>query len=224
MKILIIVFIPLLFSCSYSQSNSDAEFNAIKSADARIELGFAYLENEEIQKAHQNFDIAAQYAPDYYRPLASIAYYYEIVGNTPQAESHYLKAIQKAPKNGELLHNYATYLCKQKKYVSADDYFIQAIKQPNYYLIANSYENAAYCALENQQKEKAIGYFQQALAYEPKKIQARLQLSELLINNKDYLNARKHLTILDENYGEGAHILKRLNELEELEELNKENV
>lgn len=95
--------VVLLSACV---SSTDLENNNIQAADARISLGLNYLFRENWLKAKENLEIAIKYAPNYYRSLNSIAYYYQLVGEKELAEKQYKKALQLAPTNGDVLNNY----------------------------------------------------------------------------------------------------------------------
>lgn len=82
------------------------------------------------------------------------------------AESRYRAALKVAPNNGHVYHNYGTYLCKQGEYEKANQYFLDAVTRPNYYQIAESYENAGLCALKNKQFKNAQRYFEKSLEHE----------------------------------------------------------
>ncbi|NOF42609.1 type IV pilus biogenesis/stability protein PilW [Vibrio cholerae] len=183
-------------------------------AEARIALGLGYLENGSMIKARENLEKALQHAPDYYRSQLSMAHYYEAVGENDSARKMYRTALSEHPKNGNVLNNFATFLCKQGEYDTADQYFRRAVEQPYYYLISASYENAGLCALKAGKTDNAREYFKRAIDHDPNRLLSILQLTKMEIEAGDYTPARLRLMDLNQRYGYQKASLKLLIELE----------
>lgn len=162
-------------------------------AEARIELGIGYLQQGNLAKARENFEKALQHTPDYYRAQLSLAHYHQQVGEYQYAENLYRKTLALHPNNGNVLNNYGTFLCKQGNFTAAEGYFKQAIKQPRYYSISASYENAAFCAIKSGDINKAMLYFSRAIDYEPTRHRAVLNLAKLEISQSQLNEARLRL-------------------------------
>ncbi|EJL6267738.1 type IV pilus biogenesis/stability protein PilW [Vibrio cholerae] len=183
-------------------------------AEARIALGLGYLENGSMIKARENLEKALQHAPDYYRSQLSMAHYYEAVGENDSARKMYRTALSEHPKNGNVLNNFGTFLCKQGEYDTADQYFRRAVEQPYYYLISASYENAGLCALKAGKTDNAREYFKRAIDHDPNRLLSILQLTKMEIEAGDYTPARLRLMDLNQRYGYQKTSLKLLIELE----------
>ncbi|GHW82686.1 fimbrial biogenesis and twitching motility protein, putative [Vibrio cholerae] len=183
-------------------------------AEARIALGLGYLENGSMIKARENLEKALQHAPDYYRSQLSMAHYYEAVGENDSARKMYRAALSEHPKNGNVLNNFGTFLCKQGEYDTADQYFRRAVEQPYYYLISASYENAGLCALKAGKTDNAREYFKRAIDHDPNRLLSILQLTKMEIEAGDYTPARLRLMDLNQRYGYQKASLKLLIELE----------
>ncbi|EQB9043223.1 type IV pilus biogenesis/stability protein PilW [Vibrio cholerae] len=183
-------------------------------AEARIALGLGYLENGSMIKARENLEKALQHAPDYYRSQLSMAHYYEAVGENDSARKMYRTALSEHPKNGNVLNNVGTFLCKQGEYDTADQYFRRAVEQPYYYLISASYENAGLCALKAGKTDNAREYFKRAIDHDPNRLLSILQLTKMEIEAGDYTPARLRLMDLNQRYGYQKASLKLLIELE----------
>ncbi len=183
-------------------------------AESRIALGLGYLENGSMIKARENLEKALQHAPDYYRSQLSMAHYYEAVGENDSARKMYRTALSEHPKNGNVLNNFGTFLCKQGEYDTADQYFRRAVEQPYYYLISASYENAGLCALKAGKTDNAREYFKRAIDHDPNRLLSILQLTKMEIEAGDYTPARLRLMDLNQRYGYQKSSLKLLIELE----------
>ncbi len=208
-------WIALLPACtSVYQPETKITKDPVTMAEARIKLGVGYLQQQQFIKARQNFEKALLHAPHYYRSQLSMAYYYEKVGDNSKAASHYHKALRDNPRNGNVMNNYGTFLCKQGDYDKADQLFARAINQPYYYLVSASYENAGFCALKNKQLEKAHQYFEKAVAHQPLRPKSTLQLAAIEVQQEHFTQARVRLLKFHQRYGYTYSSLKIAAELE----------
>ncbi|PAR36485.1 type IV pilus biogenesis/stability protein PilW [Vibrio metoecus] len=215
-RMLAVGVILALSGCVTVTETSDiaAQSDPTEMAEARIALGLGYLENGSMIKARENLEKALQHAPDYYRSQLSMAHYFEMVGENDSARKMYQSALNHHPKNGNVLNNFGTFLCKQGEYDTADQYFRRAVEQPYYYLISASYENAALCALKAGKNDNAREYFKRAVDHDPNRLMSILQLTKMEIDAGDYTQARLRLMALNQRYGYQKASLKLLVELE----------
>lgn len=215
---LLLFAIPLLASgCMTVEAPSShaPTANSRERSEARIELGIGYLEQGNMLKARENFEKALEHDSKYYRAQLSLAHYFEKVGEDKSAEKLYKTALSQHPKNGNVLNNYGTFLCKHERYEQADTFFNKAINQPYYYLISASYENAALCSLKAGEQEKAKQYFDRALDHDPYRPRSLLNLAKLEIENGQYTDARIRLMQFHQRYGTQKPSLQLLVELEQ---------
>jgi len=183
--ILIIVFILLnLQACVDTAVNNNADNNAQLAADDNVQLGLAYLEQDDVARAKGKLLMALQQAPSWYVTQDAMGYFLETTGDNQAAEKYYLQALQAAPKNGAALNNYGVFLCRTKRPLQAEQLFLKAINDPNYLNTAEVYENAGLCALTmpTPDKTKAKYYFTKALQEDPKRSVAQMELSILAGN------------------------------------------
>ncbi|WP_418135151.1 type IV pilus biogenesis/stability protein PilW [Psychromonas sp. GE-S-Ul-11] len=164
-------------------------FDPEGAADTRIKLALVYIENEQMQQAKENLDKALSYQPDSAKVHRIFAYYYEKVQENKKAEEFYKEAISLDASNGDTYHNYGTFLCGQARYDEADAAFLKAISAPKYTRVARTYANAAICSEKAGFNEKAIFYYQYALAHSPKSNEINLSLAKLNITEKNYKEA-----------------------------------
>lgn len=183
-------------------------------AESRIALGLGYLESGSTIRAHDNLQQALTHAPQYYRAQLSMAHYYETVGEDSKAEDMYKRSLRQHTKNGNVLNNYGTFLCKRGEFQQADKMFNHAIEQPYYYLIPASYENAAFCSLKSKDKDKAKYYFTRAIDHDPHRPKSILQLAKLEIDAGEYTDARIRLMRFNQMYGVKKPSLQLMLELE----------
>lgn len=217
MRPILLTISLLLSGCMTTEATStkSTESRPRDRSDARVELGIGYLKQSNMIKARENFEIALQHDPNYYRAQLSLAHYFEQVGEYQSAQSLYSTALKQHPNNGDVLNNYGTFLCRLEHYEQADTLFNKAIKQPNYYLISTSYENAALCALKAGYKSKAKQYFHRSLAHQPDRPASLLNLAKLEIEDAEYTKARLQIMRFHQRYGVKRSSLNLLIELEQ---------
>ena len=161
----------LLSSCvtqvTYSGKNAQpvTEVDAVDAARTRIALGLSYLEKGETVQAKFNLDRALDLAPDFADSHASLAYYYQTVGDDRLAEEGYRKALSLDPDNSDALNNYGVFLCRQQRVDEAEAQWIRAIAVKDNFRVGDSLENAGLCLMTASPK-KAIDYFERALRHQ----------------------------------------------------------
>jgi type IV pilus assembly protein PilF len=165
-----------------SQSRKDKQQEA---ATYNVQLGMAYLQQEDRKRAKRKLLTALEQAPDSPDTHAAMAYYLEKTGDLKQARSYYKKALLFAPNSGSQLNNYGTFLCRIGNNKEAEGYFLKAVQDMHYINSAAAYENAGLCAAAVPEYEKAKVYFTKALKQDPQRVQSlyQLVLIELKQNN-----------------------------------------
>ncbi|MEH8045917.1 type IV pilus biogenesis/stability protein PilW [Gallibacterium anatis] len=166
-----------LFACSHSAINKSPTSNNAAAAKTRVELGLAYLSHGNPTLAKANLDKALQHTPNDYLPYLGLAYFYQHTQQLELAGEYYQKALTLSPKNGDVLNNYATYLCSQRQFNVAFNFFEQALKSKSYYHFADTYENIAICAvLANDQNkiEQALTQLEKYSVDKAKNLRQRL--------------------------------------------------
>jgi type IV pilus assembly protein PilF len=172
----------VLLSCfifSGCGSPESSRFNP-EAAKYNTQLGLAYLQQGDINRAKSKFLLAVQQAPNDPLVLDSMGYFLDSTNQSVEAEVYYLKAIAAAPKNdGAVQNNYGDYLCRHQRHQEAIQHFLAAAKNINYLNTAAAYENAGICALKIPNQELAKKYLQQARAIDPSRISVTQTLNKL---------------------------------------------
>ena len=163
-----------LFGCQVSSPPTTSNAN-LAAAKTRVELGLAYLSQGNLALAKANLDKAQQHAPKDYLPYLGLAYFYQHTSQNQLAEDNYQKALHLAPNNGDILNNYATFLCKQRQFTSAFQFFDQALSSKAYYHFADTYENIAICAHFAQDQTRLSNALTQLTKYAPEKAEVLRQ-------------------------------------------------
>ena len=136
-----------------------------EAARTRMSLGLNYLQRGDNTQAKYNLEKAKQLAPDLADIDNALAYYYQQVGELEQAEDAYRDALRKDSNNADTYNNFGAFLCQHQKYQQAEELLLAAIKRPGYIRVADSYENLAFCSLEQKDYVKYHQYLKQSLQH-----------------------------------------------------------
>lgn len=147
--------------------NEFIDFERNEAMKARVNLALAYLEQNDFAKARENIDKALVHDNQDYLPYAVEAYYYQQLSDVENAEKSYKSALRLGKNQPDLLNNYGTFLCKQSKFSQAYIQFEQALQGENYYHQADTLENLALCAKQENNLEKFTIAVQQLSALDP---------------------------------------------------------
>lgn len=176
------IFLPLLFlfSChSVTVQDNLRQEKKRQAALSNIQLGIQYLQQNDKPRAKRKLLKAMRLAPNSAKVHAAWAFYWETTGNRQLAQSYYQKALALSPKSGAELSNYAAFLCREKKYKEAEQYFLQAFKDVHYVNLASAYENAGICAERYKDYKKATAYLTKALLEDASRTQALYVLLQI---------------------------------------------
>jgi type IV pilus assembly protein PilF len=160
--------------------------------NTNVQLGLAYLQSGDVQRAKQKLLLAEQQAPQSTESQGAMGYFLESTGNVSEAEVYYRKAIALNLKSGAAQNNYGTFLCRRGRYAEADQHFLLALQDPSYLNTAQVYENAGLCAMRIPDTGKAMGYFTQAITQDPRRATAWLELGRIDYQQKNYLQAQQY--------------------------------
>ncbi len=154
-KLCLILTACMLSACT-SSIQPVQESNRLETVKARLNLALAYLEQQDYPKAKLNIDRAIKHDPNDYLPYSVLAYYYQSIQDSPNAEAAYQQAIKLSHSRPDVLNNYGTFLCEKGNFKSAYTQFERAIQsKQSYYHQADSLENIVKCAQKEGNAEKA---------------------------------------------------------------------
>lgn len=191
---LLLSVLGFITSCSTLNSNrqkaEEEQIRNISTAKINVQLGIAYLERQNLQRAKRKLALAIQQAPTIPEPWYSMAYYYENIGEKETAKKYYLKAIALAPLRGDTNNNYGTFLCRQGQYRESIQQFMVAVKDEDYLDPASAYENAGLCASKIPDKKLAAEYLERAIKQDPNRPLSLYKLASLYYEQGNFSAAR----------------------------------
>lgn len=151
-------------------------------AKSRLELGLGYLRKGSMSQAKYNLDRAQALDPSNTDVYLAQAYYFQQVGDPVAAEESYRQLLALDGRNADGHNNYGVFLCERGNYGGAEQHFQAALAEPGYTKMADTYENAAVCALKAGNKLKAVEYYRRAFGYNPGSTRILLSLAALQLD------------------------------------------
>lgn len=173
-------------------------------AGTRLQLGLAWLAQDQLAPAERNLRQALQLAPDDYRCRLAMARYFQRVGDNASAQEHYQKAVALAGQNRDVINNYGAFLCLLGQYDAAQQQFSKAIRIPGR---ADALENAGYCYLRAGEAQKAKAALLEATQNDAEKGAALLAEAERRFGKNERDSSRLLLDVYQRNFAASAQSL-----------------
>lgn len=182
----------------YVQLNGNLPSGASKadpreSVKANIDLATAYLQARQFKTANEIIQIAIDAEPDNVIALMIKALIASELNDFLGAEQAFKSALQADSRNGDVNHNYGTFLCKTGKYAEGRKFISLALKAPTYERSANSYAAIGSCFEKEGNNESARMNYEKALASDYNNPLALLNIAKLDYQSGRYENARGYM-------------------------------
>ncbi len=236
--LLVTLFTLLLLGCSAQPEQPLQSEPAIeKSVNSYTQLGFAYLERGNTDRAKRAFVKALSLDDESPDALHGMALIYQQEGEKKLAEAHFEKALDEGGQFSVARNNYAAFLYSQKRYPEACQQLEITVSDTLYVNRRLAFENLGLCQLELNQTLQAESSFKRALQLDRNSGRALLELASLKYLQNRPLDAwgylQQHLKVakaserglmlgirLAEQLGKNAERSRYLSELSRLKQAN----
>lgn len=189
----ILILLILFFTVACTTTDDKSEESSRKAAETNTALGRSYMDRGQYEIALEKLKRAVAHDKTYAPAHTLLGILYETIGETDEAGREYKKAVEYAPKNGEVNNNFGAFLCATGKGKDADRYFLAAVDDPFYPTPAIALSNAGACALRRGDVDKAEIFLRQSLEYDNKLAASLLPMAEVSYRQGQYLKARAFL-------------------------------
>lgn len=189
-----VCLIALLAGCvsssgtSRSRASEGRETNSTARLNTQLALG--YLEQGKLEVALEKVNRALEADPKLSDAHTVAAVINEQIGEIETAGDHYRSAVRYAPRDGDVLNNYGTFLCKSGELEKAEAHFLQAVDSTFYDTPEVALTNAGNCVSKVPNPDAAQRYYRQALEYNPGYSDALFQLAKVQLDARQCLQAR----------------------------------
>ena len=161
-----------------------SEANDRAAADANLQLGLAYLRQNNLPVAKDKLERALQQNPRSSQVHSSMALLHERLGDDIKADASYRTALGIAPNDPDVQNNYAVFLCNKGRVGEGVKRFEQAAVNPLYRTPWAAYTNAGVCLRGAGSDGDAAQMFNKALQVRPNYGEAVVQLADLDLAQK----------------------------------------
>jgi type IV pilus assembly protein PilF len=183
MKRLIVVAILSLAAAAGSAVEKRAPDPDPKVTAARLnaQLAVAYLKQNDVAEARNKIEKALKENDKDPAVQSAAGLVYERLLEPDQADKHYSAALRLAPKDADMVNNYAVFQCRRGNWEQGQKLFEQAAHSPSYATPEVAYANAGVCARSAGNLKRAEELFGKSLAIRADYPDALLQMADLAL-------------------------------------------
>ncbi len=160
-------------------------------ARLHTELASAYYERGNMAVALDELRIAQTADPRYAPIYSMFGLVYMELRETELAQTNFQRALDIAPSDPDINHNYGLFLCQTKRERESVQYFLQALKNPLHTSPWRSYAAAGACSMRAGNVKDAEVYLDRALRLDPDEPMAILPLAQIRYRQNNLDEARK---------------------------------
>ena len=148
---------------------------------ARIhtELAGSYYQRGNLGVALSEARIAVRADSGYAPAYNLLGLVYSDLREKDLAEEAFQRSLRINPNDPDANHNYAWFLCENKREEESIRYFLLAVRYPLYATPQKSYTMAATCALRTNNEKDAYEYLERALKLDPNYYPALIGLAQI---------------------------------------------
>ncbi len=177
-------------SCISTTTNVAPKTDDSDAARKYYQLGARYFHNGKFEMARDRLKRAIAFDPNLGIAHSVLALTFEQLDNKRLAAEHHRKAVRAEPSNHIIRNAYAVFLCGQREFEQARQEFERAARIPDNDDEEVTLTNAGVCFSNKPDVAQAESYFRRALDANSRYGEALLQLSFLMYQQEEYLQAR----------------------------------
>jgi type IV pilus assembly protein PilF len=159
-------------------------------ARVRFELAAAYFAKGQLTTALDEVKLSLAAAPSFVQALNLRGLIYSAMGDNELAQESFERALQVAPRDGDVLHNLGWHLCRLQRWNDAEARFNQALAAPAYRDAPRTLLALGVCQARAGQLQQAQISLNRAQAFDPDSPAVAINLAEVLLRLGDSERAR----------------------------------
>ena len=144
-----------------------AEVSPKDRAKLHTDLAAGYYERGQMDVALEELTEATKLDPDNANIYNVYGLVYAVMGEDGKAQQNFQRALQLAPQDSDIRHNWGWYLCTHGRAQESIAQFDQAVRNPLYKTPEIALVNAGRCSASFGDTAAAEQYFKRALAVSP---------------------------------------------------------
>lgn len=202
----------------------------VRLARARLELAGLYMGKGQYATALEETRLALAAKPDIAEAYSLRGLIYASMGDLRLAEEAFQRALQLFPTDGNTMHNYAWFLCQQRRFPEADSLFIKAMDQPQYREQTRTLLAQGTCQARADRWGDAERTLSRAFEFSPSNPTVAFTLSEVLLRRGELERARFYVRrvnavpdqVTAQSLWLAARVERRLGNFDVLQELGRQ--
>jgi type IV pilus assembly protein PilF len=199
-------------------------------ARARLELAGLYLGQGQHATALEETRVALNAKPDLPEAYSLRGLIYAAMGDLRLAEEAFQRALQLFPADGNTMHNYAWFLCQQRRFPEAEALFIKTMAQPQYREVSRTLLAQGTCQARANRWADAERTLSRAFEFNPSNPTLAFTLSEVLLHRGELERARFYVRrvnsvpdqVTAQSLWLAARVERRLGNFDVLQELGRQ--
>lgn len=204
--------------------------NPERLARARLELAGLYLGQGQFATALEETRAALAAKPDMPEAYSLRGLIYAAMGDMRLAEESFQRALQLFPADGNTMHNYAWFLCQQRRFAEADALFTKTLGQPQYREVPRTLLAQGTCQARADRWADAERTLSRAFEFNPSNPTVAFTLSEVLLHRGELERARFYIRrvnavpdqVTAQSLWLAARVERRLGNFDVLQELGRQ--
>jgi type IV pilus assembly protein PilF len=200
MRRLLLLGTLVLSACVGAPTGTDREARAAsepadadKRARVRLELAGLYLGRGQAATALEEVKRALAAKPDMPEALNMRGLVYGAMGELALAEESFQRALQVAPRDGDIMHNYGWFLCQQRRWADAELQFNAALALPQYRDMVRSLLVQGICQARAGNWGEAERTLSRSFELDPANPVTAYNLSDVLLRRGELERARFYI-------------------------------
>lgn len=181
------------------RTTASDESDPLKRARIRLDLAGAYFAEGQWNTALDEVKQALIASPDLPQALNLRGLIYGQMGEDRLAEDSFRRAVQVAPGDGDVLHNYGWFLCERNRYAEADALFQRALTSPQYRTVSRTLLVQGICESRAGQLDKAELTLRRAYELDAANAATAMNLASVLLKRGDAERARFYVRRVNSN-------------------------
>ena len=162
-------------------------------ARLRLELAGAYFTRGQTATALDEVKVALVAWPEFTEAYNLRGLIYASMGETSLATESFKRALQIRPGDADTLHNYAWFLCRERRFGEAETMFLQALAQPQYRDTTRTLLARGVCQARDGRWGEAEQTLIRAYELDPANPATAVNLTEVLVRRGQYERARFYI-------------------------------
>ncbi|WP_185964391.1 type IV pilus biogenesis/stability protein PilW [Aliikangiella marina] len=168
-------------------------FDKKNAAEKRVGMGLTYINAQNYKRAKFHLDKALTYNAKSPNVHYALGIYFQRVKEYKSAEKHFKRALSIDSKRPEFYNAYGAFLCEKGDYKDAEKMFNRAIDIPTYTDVASAFYNVGFCALKQNQIDKAAEYFRKSLNRDRRRADALIEMAKIEFSKERYARALQYV-------------------------------